>query len=345
MQQIWIRKPGDVDVLDIAEAPSPEPGPSEVRISVRAVGINFADLMARMGTYPDAPKLPAVVGYEVAGIIDSCGAQVAGCVEGERVVALTRFGGYATEVCVHEDQVFALPSTLSFTDAAAIPVNYFTAYLAMYHFGNLQDGERVLIQNAGGGVGIAATQLAKLRDVTVLGTASAQKHTRLSELGVDHLIDYRSENVTEAVREATNGEGVHLVLDPLGGRSLKRDYEVLAPLGRIVAYGVSSMTGGRTRSLLRALRVLLRMPRFSPIALMNDNAGVMGLNLGHLWGEIHRLRSIGEHILALASDGTVEPRAAHTFPFDDVRAAHRFIHDRKNTGKVVLTVPESLPES
>jgi NADPH:quinone reductase-like Zn-dependent oxidoreductase len=338
MKQIWIRKPGDVDVLDIAEAPAPEPGPSEVRIAVQAIGINFADLMARMGMYADAPKLPTVVGYEVAGTIDSCGAQVEGCVEGERVLALTRFGGYATHVCVPDAQVFALPSTMSFADAAAIPVNYFTAYLAVHHFGNLQDGERVLIHNAGGGVGIAALQLAKLRDVTVLGTASAGKHARLEELGLDHAIDYRSEDVGAAVDRLTGGAGVHLVLDPLGGPSIKADYRMLAPLGRIIAYGASKVVSGRTRSVPRALSVLLRMPRFSPFNLMNDNAGVLGLNLGHLWSEIARLRHVGERILELAAEGRIAPRAAHTFPFEEVREAHRFIHDRKNTGKVVLTV-------
>lgn len=338
MRQIWIRKPGDVDVLDIAEAPQPEPDAGEVRIAVRATGINFADLMARMGMYADAPKLPAVVGYEVAGTIDSCGPQTEGCVDGERVVALTRFGGYATEVCVPATQVFPLPDSMSFADAAAIPVNYFTAYLALYHFGNLSEGERLLIHNAGGGVGVAAVELARLTGCTILGTASAQKHESLRELGVDHMIDYRSEDVGEAVRRMTGNAGVHLILDPLGGPSLKSDYAMLAPLGRIVAYGASKVVQGRRRSVPRALGVLLRMPKFSPFRLMNDNAGVMGLNLGHLWGEIGRLRHVGERILTLAAEGRIHPRAAHSFPFDQVRDAHRFIHDRRNTGKVVLTV-------
>lgn len=338
MKSIWIRKPGNVDVLDIEEASSPEPGPSQVRISVKAVGINFADLMARMGVYPDAPDYPCVVGYEVAGVIDSCGAQVADCVEGERVVALTHFGGYSTEVCVSEDQVFPLPPTISFEDAAAIPVNYFTAYLALYHFGNLQEGERVLIHNAGGGVGIAAVQLASLAAGTILGTASASKHPHLESLGLHHPIDYRREDVGEAVRRLTDGAGVHLILDPLGGSSLKTDYTLLSPLGRIVAYGVSSMVGGSKRSLPRAFAAFLRTPRFSPLKLMNDNAAIMGLNLGHLWGEIGRLRIVGERIMELASEGRIAPRAGHTFPFEKVREAHSYIHERKNTGKVVLTV-------
>ncbi|MFP4231751.1 MAG: zinc-binding dehydrogenase [Spirochaetaceae bacterium] len=215
-------------------------------------------------------------------------------------------------------------------------VNYFTAYLVVYHFGNLQDGERVLIHNAGGGVGVAALELARLRDCTIFATASAGKHEFLRNIGADHPIDYRNEEVARAVRQTGAGDGVHLVLDPLGGTSLKRDYELLAPLGRIVAYGASVVVGGRRRSVFRALRVLFRMPRFSPIRLMNDNAAVMGLNLGHLWGELMRLRRVGERILSLAAEGRIRPRAAHTFDFDRVRAAHRFIHERRNTGKVVL---------
>ena len=340
MKSIWIKKPGDVDVLDIAEAPDPEPGPSQVRISVKAIGINFADLMARMGVYPDAPDYPCVVGYEVAGVVDSCGAQVAGCTEGERVVALTRFGGYSTEVCVPEDQVFPLPPDLSFEDAAAIPVNYFTAYLALYHFGNLQEGERVLIHNAGGGVGIAAVQLASLKAALILGTASPHKHAYLESIGLHRSIDYRGEDVAKAVHNYTDGAGVHLILDPLGGPSLKKDYGLLSPLGRIVAYGVSSIVDGSKRSLPRALMSFVRTPRFSPVKLMNDNAAVMGLNLGHLWGEVARLRGIGERIMELVSEGRIAPRAEHTFHFEEVREAHRFIHKRKNTGKVVLVVSE-----
>ena len=161
----------------------------------RAVGVNFADVLARMGLYPDAPKPPLVVGYEVAGEVDAVGRAVVGFAEGDRVVAMTRFGGYADTVVVPSAQAFHFPDALSDAEAAAVPVNYLTAALALYRMAALAPGETVLIHNAGGGVGIAATQLARLRRAKVIGTASAFKHDALRTFGVDHAIDYRHANV------------------------------------------------------------------------------------------------------------------------------------------------------
>ena len=156
MRQVWIPKTGGPEVLEVREAPDPEPGPGAVRIRVAAAGINFADLLARMGLYPDAPKLPAVVGYEVAGTVDRVGAG-AGLAEGDRVVALTRFGGYSDAVVVPGFQAIALPAAVGFEKAAALPVNYLTAWLMLVHLGNLRAGDRVLVHAAAGGVGQAAT--------------------------------------------------------------------------------------------------------------------------------------------------------------------------------------------
>jgi NADPH:quinone reductase-like Zn-dependent oxidoreductase len=229
MKQIWIQRSGGPEVLTLRDAPDPTPGPGDVLIDVAAAGVNFADVLARMGMYPDAPPLPAVVGYEVAGTVRDVGAGVTGITAGREVVALTRFGGYSDVVSVPEAQVFLKPAGMSFSEAAAVPVNYLTAALALFRFGSLQAGETVLVQNAGGGVGIAATQLAKSRGATVYGTASAWKHEELSRLGVDHSIDYRHEDVISAVNDLTGGRGVDIILDPIGGSSLKRDMEILAP--------------------------------------------------------------------------------------------------------------------
>lgn len=336
MRQIWITKPGDVDVLEIREAPDPEPADGEVRLAVKGIGINFADLLARRGMYPDAPKIPCVVGYDVAGIVEAVGAGVTRFSEGDHVFGLSRFGGYATQVCVPEEQLYQIPTGLDFADAAAIPVNYFTAYLALFYLGSLQDGERLLVHGAGGGVGIAALQLAALRNVEVFGTASAAKHEILRVSGCDHTIDYQTQDFVKEINRHTEEAGVHLVLDPLGGASLKRDREILAPLGRIVAYGVSSAVGGRKRNMLRLARTALSFPRFNPIDLMNKNQGILGLNLGHLWGEISRLRWVGNELLRLTADGSIEPRAGHRFAFDEVQEAHTFMEQRRNIGKVVL---------
>src|ERR1700722_8948536 len=188
MRQVVITRYGTPEVLQVRETPDLAPRDGEVRIAVRAAGVNFADVMARLGLYPHAPKPPVVVGYEVAGVVDAVGCGVTSCREGDRVVALTYFGGYATQAIVPAGFAFAIPDALSATDAAAIPVNYLTAYLALYRLANVTAGETVLIHGAGGGVGIAATQLARLRGATILGTASSMKHDAIRREGVDHAI-------------------------------------------------------------------------------------------------------------------------------------------------------------
>src|SRR5262245_631430 len=195
MRQMAFSRYGAPDVLVAREAPSPAPAPGEVRIAVRAAGVNFADVLARIGLYPDAPKPPLVVGYEVAGIVDAVGAGVTRLSAGDRVVALTRFGGYASEVVAPEMYVFPFHADLSDAEAAALPVNYLTALIALYKMANIAAGETVLIHGAGGGVGIAAIQLARLRRATVIGAASASKHPTLRALGVDHLVDYPTTDV------------------------------------------------------------------------------------------------------------------------------------------------------
>lgn len=348
MKQIWIAKKGGYEALDVREAPDPTPEPGEIVIDVRASGVNFADVLARMGMYPDAPPIPCVVGYEVAGVVESVGpeppAGEAGSAPetgervatGDRVFALTRFGGYATKVSVPRNQVFRMPAEMTFSAAAAIPVNYFTAYLAVVRFGNLQANERILIHNAGGGVGIAAIQLARAAGATVYGTASAWKHERLRELGAHELIDYRNVDWEEAVVHATSGGGAHVIVDPIGGKNLARDLRVLAPLGRLVAFGFSEPVGNGTRSFLRTLRSFLSMPRPHFLSLLNNNHAVAGLNLGHLWSEIDRLRDVGTTILDAWRAGAVEPVIAAEVPFDEPAEAHRLLEERRNLGKVVL---------
>src|SRR6187455_769195 len=203
MRQVVIPRHGGADVFEVREVPEPVPGEDEVRIRVRAAGINFADILARIGLYPDAPKPPVVVGYEVAGVVDAVGDGVTNPHEGDRVVALTRFGGYSDSVVVPTSQAYRFPDRLSDAEAAAVPVTYLTAAIALYRMAGITAGETVLVHNAGGGVGIAATQLARLRRATVIGTASAAKHDALRSFGVDHAIDYRHANVEEEIMRFT----------------------------------------------------------------------------------------------------------------------------------------------
>jgi NADPH:quinone reductase-like Zn-dependent oxidoreductase len=338
MRQIWISKAGAPEVLEVREAPDPLPRSGELRIRVEASGINFADILGRMGLYPDLPPMPVVVGYEVAGRIDTVGPGVAPDWVGRDVLAMTRFGGYADVVCVPEKQVFARPQGMSAEQGAAIPVNYFTAWQLVVVMGGLKAGETMLVHSAGGGVGIAATQIAKHIGATVIGTASAAKHAELRRLGVDHLIDYRTEDFEARTREILSGRGVELILDAVGGESFKKGYRLLSPTGRLGMFGMSSAAAGKERSLGDMLRTLASTPwfQFTPLALLNANKGVFGVNLGHLWGEVDRIRGWGEQLLGLWKNGVIRPQIARSFRFDEAAAAHHYIQDRRNIGKVLL---------
>jgi NADPH:quinone reductase-like Zn-dependent oxidoreductase len=246
MRQIWITKFGPPEVLAVRQAPDPEPWPGEVRIRVEASGVNFADIVDRVGFYPDLPPIPVVPGYEVSGRIDAAGAHVDTSWIGRDVLAMTRFGGYADVICVPVQQIFARPPGMSSLEAAALPVNYFTAWQLVVVMGGLKRGETVLVHSAGG-VGIAATQIARHIGATVIGTASASKHAELRALGVDHLIDYRTKDFEIRAREITNGRGVELVLDAIGGDSLRKGYRLLAPTGRLGMFGISSAVTHKER--------------------------------------------------------------------------------------------------
>ena len=340
MRQIVIPRYGPPDVFELREAPDPVPRGDEVRVAVRAAGVNFADVMARIGLYPDAPKPPLVVGYEVSGIVDAVGQGVTRVREGDRVVALARFGGYATNVLVPESFAFPLRANVSDPEAAALPVNYLTALIALYRLANIAEGETVLVLGAGGGVGIAATQLAKLRGATIIGTASPAKHDALRRLGVDHLLD-RGADIAAEVRGITSGRGVDVVLDPIGGKSFATSYRVLAPLGRLVIYGVSTIAPGERRSWWHAVKTMLQMPKFQPLSLMNKNRGVFGLNLAHLWDERQKLGEAMQILIHELEAGRIRPVVAKTFPLEHAADAHRFIQSRSNIGKVVLTTEGS----
>jgi len=335
MRQVWIPRWGGPEVLEVREAPDPEPGPGQVRIRVAAAGVNFADVMARIGLYPDAPKPPTVIGYEVAGTIDAVGPGTKLPV-GTRVLAMTRFGGYSDVVVVPEPTAVPLPDGLSFEKAAAIPVNYLTAWTMLVWLGNSHPGEKVLVHAAAGGVGQAALQICKVRGAEVIGTASKSKHARLKELGVAHCIDYTTEDFEVEVKRITDGRGVDIVLDAVGGESFGKSYRSLAPLGRLFVFGGSAFAPKGTRNLLSVARAFFAMPTFKPMTMMSQNRGVHGVNLGHLWGETQKIRDILDDVMALVREGKLDPVVDKTFPFTQAGEAHRYLQERKNFGKVVL---------
>lgn len=327
---------GGTDVLQVKDWPVPSVGRDEVRIKVRACGLNYADLQARVGLYPDAPKPPAVMGYEVAGEIELVGERVRGLEVGQRVIAGTRFGGFAELAVTESKNVIPLPDKLSFDQGAAIPVAYCTAYAAIVKGANVQPGERVLIHAAAGGVGVAATQLATHIGAEIFGTASSFKHDAIRAQGVKHPIDYRSCDVTDSVLEITGGVGLDVILDPRGGQAFKQSYKLLRSGGRLVPYGVNQVLSGERRNLAKAAKVMLQMPRFNAVRLMSDCKSVIGINMLRYWDDHGSLEKLIEPLKTLIDEQTVKPLVADSFSFDDAADAHHYIQERKNIGKVVL---------
>ena len=337
MKAIWIPKHGAPDVLEVRESEDPQPGAGEVRVRVRACGLNFAEVMARQGLYPDAPKPPMVVGYEVAGEIDAVGDGVPGDRVGKRVLAMIRFGGHADTVCVGDEQYFEMPASMSFEEGAALPVNYLTAYHMLFEVFRVRSGDHVLIHMAAGGVGTAVCQLCRgIEGVTTYGTASAKKHDYVRGHGCDHVIDYRSVDYVNAIHELTAGKGVDLVMDPLGGNDWKKGYSILRPAGMLIAFGWANMSVGNKRKLGRIIGELTSIPFYTPGKLMNDNKGVAGVNMGHMWDEVELLRREMDALVKLYTAGKIKPHVDQVFSFEQAAEAHRYLEQGKNVGKVVF---------
>ena len=337
MRAIWTTRHGGPDVLEVREAPDPTPGPGEVRVRVRAAGLNFAEIMGRLGLYPDAPKTPCVLGYEAAGVVDALGEGVASPPAGARVVALSRFGAHADTLCVPSSQAVELPDGMSFEQAAALPVNYITAYHALFRVAALRPRETVLVHMAAGGVGIAALQLCRtVPGVVTLGTASRAKHEAIRAEGCAHPVDYRSDDYESEVRRIAGEQGVDVVLDPLGGNDWRKGYRLLRPAGRLVMYGFANLASGEKRSYLKAALQMAQMPVFTPVGLMNANKSVAGINIGHLWSEMAMLREELTALVDLYRAGRIRPHVDVVFPFAQVADAHRRMQGRQNVGKIVL---------
>jgi len=241
-------------------------------------------------------------------------------------------------VVVPVQHVFPVPPEMPLTTAAALPVNYLTAYLMLYVWGRLQAGEHVLIHGAAGGVGLAAIQLARLRHAEIYGTAATSKHAFLHEQGVHHTIDHYHHDLPTVIHGLTGGRGLDIVLDPLGGRSFAQSYQMLAPLGRLLLFGAARMSSGLRRNFLAVFWHLLRMPRFHPLRLMHENKAVIGVHLGRLWEQTDLLHEAMQALLQLYVQGQIHPVIAHTFPLAAAPAAHRFLQERRNIGKVLLTI-------
>ena len=337
MRVVEVTKYGQPEVLQVRERLEPVPEPNQVVIHVRAAGVNFADILMRLGLYTRTPKPPFVPGFEVSGVIEALGIDVPVLRVGDRVLASTfPGGGYADQVAVRADRVLPLPEGMSFEDAAALPVNYLTAYQALTYMANLRRGERVLIHAAAGGVGLAAIQLAKIAGAETFGTASASKHDFLGQQGLDHAIDYHTQDFEREVMGLTRGEGVDVVLDAVGANSYRKSYRLLRHCGRLICFGMSAAVPGKGRSL-KALKAWWQTPSFNALDLIGKNRTVSGLHVGELGRANPKLvRSWMPELFRLYEAGQIKPHIGATFPLEQAAAAHHFIHDRKNLGKVLL---------
>jgi NADPH:quinone reductase-like Zn-dependent oxidoreductase len=344
MRAMVVGRYGPPEVFETREMPDPQPKPGEVVVRVKAIGVNFADLLQRMGLYPGTPKPPFVPGLEIAGVVEKVAdgggrsGETDSLRRGDAVATFMQFNAYSEWVAVPARHAYRLPAGMSFEDGAAIPVNYLTAYHSMFTMGNLQPGDRILIHGAAGGVGIAAVQLARARGLVIFGTAGPAKQDYLRRMGVDHAIDYQKHDFVDVVHKFAS-DGIEMVMDPVGGKSLSRSAECLGPMGRLIVYGFSAAAGPQgKKSLVRAGKALLQTPRFHPLKLMEGNLAIIGVNLGRLQSRGAVLRREMDEIFGLYAAGKIKPAIGKMFPLTEAAAAHRYIHDRKNIGKVILTV-------
>src|SRR5215207_4734853 len=276
------------------------------------------------------------MGYEVSGAVETVGKGVNSSFGGKSVVAMTRSGGQSELIAVKASQIFEKPEQLTFEQAAAIPVNYLTAYALLVVMGSLHEGESLLIHNAGGGVGLAALDIAKKVGAVTYGTASPSKHRFLAERGLDHAIDYRKHDWLPVLQELTQGRGVDLVMDPIGGAHWKKSYAALRHTGRLGMFGVSTASANGLSGKFKMLKAVVQTPRFHPLNLLGKNRGVFGLNLGHMWHEPEKVALWMRDILRGVDEEWINPHVDRTFSFDDAGKAHRYLEERKNIGKVVL---------
>jgi NADPH:quinone reductase-like Zn-dependent oxidoreductase len=336
---ILIPRKGPPSVLVEREVPLRDPGPGEVHLRVEAAGVNFADLLLRAGFYRPVPPRPYGPGLEVAGIVARVGSGVEGWREGDRAVAIMRHGGYTGDAVVDAQHVYPYPDALTPVQAASIPLVFLTAWVCLFESARARPGETVLILGAGGGVGTAAVQLGVRHGLRVIGTAgNDRKRTFVTgELGAEACFDSRGD-WESPVRELVGADGIDVALDPVSGRASTSCRRLLAPLGRIVFYGLSDALPGQKVNWLRALRVLLRMPRFTPVSLFESTTGVFGVALFNLGHKEPLLRPALDEIFQAVVDGELRTVVDRTFSLDRAGAieAHTYLHERRNLGKVVL---------
>lgn len=328
---------GGLKSVKLLKKPEPTLGEGEVLIRVKACGLNFQDLMVRVGAIDSPPKTPVILGFECAGEVEAIAEGVEDFKVGDRVVALPEYRAWAELVAVPAKYVYRLPNDMSFLDASAIAINYAVAHMLLFDVGNLQPGKVLLVHSAGGGVGQAVAQLARtVEGVKIIGVASKSKHEAIQE-SLDHLIERGSDYASE-VRKLYP-EGVDLVLDCLCGEECNRGYSLLKPMGKYILYGSANVVTGETKSLFSLAKSWWQVDKVSPIKLFDENKTLAGLNMRHLMyqqGGATHIQNVIDKVFALWSQGKIKPVIDSTWALEDVPEAMQKMHDRKNVGKILL---------
>lgn len=339
MQAVTIRRFGGPETLVAEETPDPSPGAGEVLIDVAASGVNFADTLARQGLYRDAPPLPFIPGYEVAGRIAALGPGVTAFEVGQPVLAFTNFTGYASRAVSPARGTFPLEEGDDLVEAAALPVNFVTAWHSIFRVGGVKEGDRVLVHAAAGGVGLAAVQMLKHAGAVIFGTAGGPKKIEVLEAhGVDHPIDYRAVDFERAVR-AIAPEGIDLILDSIGGAYHKKGRRLLRAGGTLVAFGMASMSAPTGRSMLRVLKAVVQTGFVNPLTHMMQSKGYVGVNMKRIGDENPDLLAYEmQKVIEGWRAGHWKPVVAQRFPLAKVGEAHALLESRKTIGKVMLEV-------
>ncbi|HSC89252.1 MAG TPA: medium chain dehydrogenase/reductase family protein [Polyangiaceae bacterium] len=341
MKRITIDKPGGYSRLRLVEGASPTPGPAEVLVETAGIGVNFADVVVRIGLYPSAKKYvgwPITPGFEFSGRVRAVGEDVRDLAVGSEVFGVTRFGAYASELCVPRSQVFAAPTGVPLATAGALPVPFLTAYYGLIVLGAAASGKSVLVHSAAGGVGGALVQLGRLLGCRVVGVVgSAHKVEAARALGADVVIDKSAGNWFEQARAAA-GEGFDVALDANGYETLRQSYRLLRPTGRLVIYGAHSMLsrGSARPNWAKLAWTYLRTPVFHPLQLTNDNKGVTAFNLSYLFEEQELLGGAMTQLAEWFSSGRLRPPQVQQFPLAEVGRAHEALQSGKTVGRLLL---------
>lgn len=340
-RRVTIKRAGSYDRLELETIPGLTPRAGEVVIDVKATGVNYADCIVRMGLYASALEFvgwPITPGFEVAGLVAATGEGVTDLAVGDRVLAVTLFDGYASQVRARRDRVFALPTGVSFAQAAGFPAVYLTAYYGLIELARPRPGQRVLVHSAAGGVGGALVQLAKVAGCEVTAVVGAPHKVEAARAaGADHVIDKSREDLwAEAERRAPKGFDV--IADANGVATLRASYAHLRTPGKLIVYGFHTMmpkTGGRPNWLKLALG-WLRTPRFDPLDMTQKSKSVLAFNLSYLFEEQWLLREAMERLSAWLAEGKITPPPVTTYPLDRVADAHRALEGGATVGKLIL---------